>query len=125
MIIELAAHVQNAAWYSDINWVQNVTLTLPGQDPTTYTDGGGLFNDPERVATDGYQHDLQLRQADSIFFDTPARLPDSNGTTVWHADLRLVGVNPDGSLTTIQTMSYGFSLSSSGTVTKEPLKGVH
>jgi RHS repeat-associated protein len=122
--IELAATVKNASSYKSINWTQDVTLTNPGEKPVTYRDGGGLYNTPSRMAKQWYKDDLASQKADSIFYDSPARLPDTAGNITWHANLNLVGVNQDGSLTTLKSISYGFSLSPSGTVTLEQLKGI-
>lgn len=100
-------------------------MTVGNEKSAHYPDAHGqLYNSDGREGKKWYKDDLAKYKADSIFYDNSRRIPDSDKTINWHADLRLVGVNKDGSYTTLLKGSWGYSLAPNGTVTQEDWKEI-
>ena len=101
-------------------WVQTVTTNDPSNTPvgapllpapTTYVDP--LPNDDTKPF---YWTDAEEAQNVAHFHDAPGRPAHPTGTIVWSAILSLAGVNGKN-VTIFDSMTYGFSRASNGTVT--------
>lgn len=124
-MITLGATVKGGS-YTDFNWIQTVTTSDPPEGKPAnkpYIDNEGrkspfyLYGD-DKTRLDGLAKKLGKS---SVFEDRPLRA--FHGTPItWHADLKLVGINKNGTYTRLAQVSYGFTLDAKG-VHLENLKG--
>ena len=102
-------------------WVQTVTTNDPGWTPV-----GAPLQNPAVTYVDPkpnddtkpfYWTDQEFIDNGTDFEDTPSRPAHPTGTINWDATLSLVGVNGT-TITHFDSLSYGFSRASDGTVTE-------
>jgi len=126
--IKLTAKVRGGG-YKDLNWIQKVTTNKPlGNNPANqpYLDRDAgqqtpfYWNPQEQAQNENIVPGPLPSQ--TTFSDDASRTFSGNAIS-WHADLSLVGIKSDGTVDTLKSFSWGFTLNASG-VHPEQLTGV-
>lgn len=116
--------------YPEYRWVQFITTNKPlggASANTPYNDPQPPDDDKPFYLTDAELPSYQNKDGyDLIFYDQPKRNKADAaalGSITWKANLSLVGVSPAGSktYTDIIKIEYGFSISKTGTISKDDL----
>ena len=125
--IRLLAKVKNHT-YAHFNWIQTVTTNAPlggntANQPYADTDPGQTspfyWNPTEQT---DYENEGQAEGGVTVFYDAPTRTYSGSEIT-WRANLSLVGIKTDGTVETLRSYSYGFTLNANG-VKLEKLKRI-
>lgn len=112
-----AVGVYSSSDYPDgFRWTQTIDTNVPlGGTTSPYVDPR-----PNDDTKPFYWTDAEYAARPTTFRDFPSRNPPATGTTTWQAILSLNGVNGTD-VTRFDSLTYGFSIDSTGTVTPSGL----
>lgn len=110
--MEVIGATCNTTYPDGYRWTQTIDTNVPlGGTTSPYVDPR-----PNDDTKPFYWTDAEFAARPTTFIDHPSRNAPASGSTTWDAVLSLNGVNGT-TATRLDTMSYGFSIDSSGTVT--------
>ncbi len=114
--VGIRAEIDNPVSHPDYpdgyRWTQTISTNVPlGGTTSPYVDPR-----PNDDTKPFYWTDAEVMRYPSTFIDHPSRRAPASGTTTWQAVLSLNGVN-NRTVSRFDSLSYGFSIDSSGTVT--------
>ncbi|HEY1432216.1 MAG TPA: hypothetical protein VGF39_11420 [Stellaceae bacterium] len=104
------------AYPDGFRWTQTITTNANKGGPLLPLPVNYVDPRPNDDTKPFYWTDAEEAAHPGTFIDTPSRRPRAGGTVYWDAILSLNGVNGK-EVTRFDSLAYGFSVDSSGTVT--------
>ncbi|OKY74260.1 MAG: hypothetical protein BM485_14655 [Desulfobulbaceae bacterium DB1] len=110
--VDIVGGVCTPTYPDGYRWTQTIDTNVPlGGTTSPYVDPR-----PNDDTKPFYWTDAEAAARPTTFIDHPSRNTPGSGVTTWDATLALNGVN-NRTVTMIDSLSYGFSINSAGTVT--------